>query len=284
MLPLRAARLLLVAHALLGCVPDTWVTVSPRDAGAESSVADDAAVGVEVGACPAGSRACDDLCVAAPTTLYRAEDDARDAIGEQHAVRDTALYAAGRIGRAFSFGGARAPRHVELPAAVGNFGTGDFSIALWFNTTNRTVNSSMLARRAACWGAPGFAGLDLRIAYNGRLFLEVWTTSGEFSVGSLSGYNDGEWHHVAIVREGGELHLAVDGAVVGSVGIAGSMTDPRRTPTYLGVGRCVEGAPGSNGSHDETAWFEGRIDEVGYFDRALTAQELDDASQGRCSP
>ncbi len=271
---------MLLAHLLVGCVPEDWVTVSPRDAGAEVAVGD--APRTDVNACAEG--ACDHGCIRGSTARYRGEDDARDDVGTQHAAYNAGRYAAGRFGRGFSFGGARATGYVEIPPAVGSFGAGDFTIALWFNTSNRTTNSTLIARRAACWGATGFAGHDLRVAYNGRLFLELWTTGGAFSVGSAPGYNDGQWHHVAMVREGAALHLAVDGNVVGTVAVQGSMTDPSRTPTYLGVGRCVVGAPGTNGSHDDTTWFEGRIDDVGYFDRAMSAQELDDASKGRCAP
>lgn len=294
-----AARTLLVAAAALGCSPDAWYTVSPRDAARdapdvllEAGTTDDAGTAADAASpacrrpdadapngCPTGQMRCDDACAQGPTSLYRAEDDACDAVGTLHATHNNADFVEGRFGRAFSFGGNSARQYVELPAALGDFGTGDFTVTLWFATT---VHGDLISKRSACWGGPAFTGLDLRMSRAGDLFLEVWTTTTQVALRSRAGLNDGAWHHVAIVRRGNALTLNIDGAAAPSSALSGAMTDPSGTPTYLGVGRCVWDSPGWNGMQDGTTWFDGAIDDVAYFPRALTERELVAAAQGRC--
>lgn len=233
--------------------------------------------GACVAGCPAGQTLCNGACAAGPTNRYLADGNANDSAGTQNATYANAGYAAGRYDQAFSFSGGQ---YVALPSSVGNFGAGDFTIAFWFNTT--TGGGNLLSKRVACWGGPAFTGEDVRMSGAGALFVELWTTTGYFALSSPAGLNNGQWHHVALVRQGGTVSLNIDGAAVSSSAISGAMTDPSNTPTYLGVGRCVWGAPGWNGTQDGTSWFNGRIDQVGFFSRALSASDLTATAQGVC--
>lgn len=282
------------------CVPDAWVTVSstqtPRDAAAEApdvaeapDAAEDSdagrcgASGDDSGACPEGQMRCDGACVTGPQAVYRGEGPGCATAGEGPVDDEAVDHAEGRWGRAYSFGGDLRPSWVALPPSVGAFGGGDFTLTLWFNTAFTGGVQSIISNRLACWTSTAFTGEDLRIAHNGRLYAEVWTTARLHAVGSATGFNDGRWHHVALVREGRALRLVVDAVVQETVPIGGSLNAPAVAPTYLGVGRCVMGAPGSNGTHDDTHWFDGLIDDVGFYARALSDAELAAALQGRCA-
>ncbi|MBK6529316.1 MAG: LamG domain-containing protein [Deltaproteobacteria bacterium] len=174
---------------------------------------------------------------------------------------------------------------MALPSSLGNFGASDFTIAFWLNSTSPAAVSNVLSKRAACSGGSPYQGLDLRMGgVAGNLYLEVWTSDAYrgFSTAGVR-VNDGQWHHVAIVRQGGALSINVDGRAAGTNTISGSLADPTATPVYLGVGRCVPGAPGSNGTQDGTAWLNGRLDEVGFYPRAMSASELSAQAQGLCT-
>jgi hypothetical protein len=71
------------------------------------------------------------------------------------------------------------------------------------------------------------------------------------------------WHHVALVRERGQVIVYLDGnrqpEIVGSAGV-----DAVKDGTFLFVG----------GRNDGVANFEGKIDEITLYDRALTADEF----------
>lgn len=292
----------------MGCLPDVWVTVSRPDAGdaltdapidvlstgdhpaAFDAGADTDPARDETGACAgdaqsacgcrSGYSRCGVSCADGPRNLYRGEGDGRDGAGSQHATQGNAGFADGRFGQAFAFGGALEQQYVTLPPGVLDLGDGDFTVSLWFASTR---HGNLLSKRASCWGGAASTGLDLRLTDAGGLILELWTTRGFLAHRSPLGLNDGAWHHVAILREGATLRLRVDGAVVGTGELIGAFRDPTATPVYLGVGRCVPGAPGSNGSQDGSTWLDGRVDEVAVVSRALSETELLAVVQGRCT-
>jgi len=278
----------------MGCVPDAWVAVPSQDAGIDATQVDapvlDAAA-QETGVCthdaasacgcPSGQMRCGDTCVEGPRHLYRGEGNARDGVGAQHATQGNAGFEDGRVGRAFAFGGMLAQQYVTLPPEVLDFGDGDFTVSFWFVTT---LDGNLLSKRAACWEGPASTGMDLRLTYAGNLLFELWSTTGLVTLyRTPPGLNDGVWHHLAILREGPQWRLHVDGDAVASGGITGALRDPTHTPVYLGVGRCVLGAPGSNGNQDGSTWLNGRVDELAVFPRALSATELLALVQGRCA-
>jgi len=215
--------------------------------------------------------------------LYRGEGDALDSVGSQHATRNNAGFASGHDGQAFTFRGGDAgpPQYVTLPPAVLDFGDGEFTVSLWFTST---VHGNLISKRAACWGGRLFTGLDLRLTSDGELLLDAWTIQTQtYTHRALWGLNDGGWHHVAIVRSGETLDLYVDGAAAATGPFVGVMRDPTNTPVYLGVGRCVPGAPGWNGNQDGSTWLDGSIDEVAVLHRAMSSAELIEVAQGRCA-
>lgn len=291
--PFRIGHLCL-ALAAVGCVRDGWVPASSQDAGADVAAADVAAAdapdavadrtdvpGGDAGnVCGprSGQPRCGATCADGPTNLYRAEGDTTDGVGSQHATQGNAGFAAGRFGQAFAFD-QRAMQYVTLPAGLFEFGEGDFTVSLWFSST---LHGNVLSKRAVCWGAALPSGLDLRLHANGLLHLEIWTSTAYYSHVSPTGFNDGRWHHVAIVREGGTLSFNIDGAVVASGEFIGAMHDPANTPVYLGVGPCVPGAPGG-GMDGLTTWLDGRLDEVAFLRRALSQAEILAVAQGRCA-
>ncbi len=236
------------------------------------------AAGVCGSTCNAGYTTCGGACVAGPSDLYRADGNTLDSAGPYSGTFSNATYAGGRFGQAFSLNGSG--QYVALPPALGNFGTGDFTISLWLSTTS---GGNVISKRASCWGGAYFNGFDMRMGAG--LGVELWTSMGYYAVGTPSGYralNDGAWHHVAVVRQGGTVGLYIDGALASTSAIAGAISDPSNTPVYFGVGRCVYGAPGWNGNADGTPWFNGRLDQLGFYHRALSTSELAATAAGTC--
>jgi hypothetical protein len=236
--------------------------------------------------CSSGQTVCGGACVSGPANVYRADGDTNDSAGGQHGTNVGATYAAGRFGQSFSFGGNASPGYVSLPSSVGNFGAGDGSLLFWLNSTSPAAVSEVIAKRAFCGGGgPAFTGIDVRMGgVAGNFYIEIWTTAGYYVLQTPGGLrmNDGVWHQVAIVREASVARLNIDGVVVSAIAIGGSFNDLSNTPTYLGVSRCVAGAPGGTGG-DGSAWFAGRLDQVSFFPRALSTSELAASAQGLCA-
>lgn len=296
----RARAFAVIALAAIGCVPDSWTlaTISdePRDAAdVVASDATDAADVVARDATDSGDLTdvnhgddadaprCDDACMSGCArglvALYRGDGDARDAIGAHHgAASPSVTYVDGRFGRAFDMGGS--PDFVTLPAAVGDF-AGDFTIALWFRSAS---GGELITRRPSCAAPHTFAGFDTGVTDTGIFASEVFPVGGYFVLRASVRSDLGAWHHGALVRRGAVFEQWLDGVRGDTQASLGGFVDPTASPLYLGVGRCVVGAPGSNGTADTRQWYRGALDDVAFYDRALSPAELMAWADGSCAP
>ena len=104
---------------------------------------------------------------------------------------------------------------VEVPDnAATNFGTGDFSVGFWFNSSDASVGSHRLV-------GDGSAASNGFIIYSDGANIHASVTgSGGFAVVSHAGLLDGNWHHVVLVREGNLFSFYADGALVDTDNVA----------------------------------------------------------------
>ena len=71
-----------------------------------------------------------------------------------------------------------------------------------------------------------------------------------------------DWHHVALVRDPAVLKVYLDGELEIEAELEWTIDQPGKLPVFIG-GRC-----------DKLFGFEGKLDEVAVFDRALGAAEV----------
>lgn len=121
------------------------------------------------------------------------------------------------------------------------FGTGDFTIEMWGNTT--TTEEKVLVDQ---YGAGNANSWQFAVR-GGRL---SWYTGGYFLTGSAA-VNNGAWHHVAAARSAGILRFFVDGVLDGSAALSANYA----SQAVLGIGAQVASR---NPSYD----FPGRIDDL----------------------
>jgi len=92
--------------------------------------------------------------------------------------------------------------------------------------------------------------------------------------------NDGQWHHVTATYDGTNIFLYVDGTLDVSAPATGSIV-PNSEPVCIGVN-----AQGTGGL--PMYFFNGLLDEVSLYNRALTASEIQAiyaaGSGGKCPP
>lgn len=223
-------------------------------------------------------------CVPPPsgmTAWWRADGNADDSAGGHHGtLLGGATFASGEVSQGFSFNGDGA--YVSVPGPVANFGTGDFTIDFWMQTT--TNDTREIINKRVCGDAPD--AFEVRTAADGAILVELLrnndnTGSFLYSTGS---YNDGQFHHITIVRSGDTLSIYGDGKPDNSI------TNPNVSATNidndlpLGIGGGGCGAPEPQG--DSTQTFEGILDEIEIFNRALSASEISKiyraGSNGKC--
>lgn len=187
--------------------------------------------------------------------------------------------AVGEVGKCRQFNGStqyvNVPTHVDL-----NPGTGSFTIDAWIRTTQTTGLMSIVEKAVYSTGTPPLfnpVGYQLYLSagqLNASLLAGTFNTENfTFAGPSLA---DGCWHHVAwtVIRGAANgSKLFVDGNMQAfNTSIGGSVS----TGAPLRIANSSQG----------TQFFNGLIDEVEFFKRALTPAEVDAiyraGSDGKC--
>lgn len=237
-------------------------------------------------------------CVEAPSGIaswYPANGNAFDIVGKNNGLWvNGASYASAEIGQGFLFDGVS--NYVQLPDNMFPFptnGVGDqaFSLELWFETTTDGVILGQ--QNSPAFGSPsGWVPL-LYVGTDGRFYGEMfWDGNRDQIIGGVP-VNDGRFHHVAMTYDGSVESLYLDGLLVGSM----PFVQNAYAQTYyyqLGTGY-TEGSPyffyftGPPWPGGIQGWFSfnGIIDDVAYYNRALAGVEVANifnaGSGGKCT-
>jgi sialidase-1 len=150
-------------------------------------------------------------------------------------------------------------------------GAGDFTWTAWFRYGASTAPQVLL------WmGGMGTTAPQMWLRgepANHRLIAMTTTAGGSRSISSKDAYADQAWHHVALERTGGLLLMYVDGAFVASGPDApGSVS--QTVSFQIQIGQRL----------DNTFRFDGTLDEVRIYNRALSAAELDQVRLRNADP
>ena len=99
---------------------------------------------------------------------------------------------------------------------IGNFGTSDFTIEFYINTTSQDNNGEwILTKRSVC-GHESYLNILISGGYVGGGLDGDGSGTNIIDVTSTVKVNDGNWHHVAFVRSGTTIQFYIDGASAGS--------------------------------------------------------------------
>ncbi len=164
----------------------------------------------------------------------------------------------GKVGGALSFDGV--DDYVQIEGWKGILGAASRTVCAWIKTT-ATGSANIVY-----WGDTG-ASNDWLLFAKGDMDGKLALTTNEGYVVGTSNVCDGEWHHVAAVLENdgtpdaAEVRLYVDG-----VEDAITLSQSAGVDTPVGSDVLI----GSNG----VQYFEGLIDEVRIYDRALSGAEV----------
>lgn len=227
-------------------------------------------------------------CFPAPDGLvswWPGDGDANDIEGNNNgALQGGAAFATGQAADGFDFDGV--DDYVSVPENDDDLdaGLGELTVTAWIYpfgggaASQRIVNKGVTTLETA--NRPGYrlglVGGELRFGVSDN-------SSGALIDAQPSGLfpSDGQFHHVAGVldRSTLEVRLYLDGGLIATRNFTslGSLS----TAVPLAIGALDRGGFGPN-----VSFFDGLIDEVAVFDRALTAAEItavvDAGTAGKC--
>jgi hypothetical protein len=140
-------------------------------------------------------------------------------------------------------------------------GTRPFSFEAWIFLAESTNDF----RHALYFGDGAGASRDAVGLYEHTgegLVFERWANGGKLSVATAAALFG--WYHVVATYDGLQLALFVDGRLVDTLPDARAHVSPLRAPVVLGAKGTTVGASG----------WRGRLDEVAFYDKALSSPRI----------
>ena len=189
--------------------------------------------------------------------LWSGDGNATDSISANNGtlVGDMS-FAAGKVGQAFSFNGRNG--YVSIPDSPSLHAfAGSITVMAWIRVNRTTTNPDWV------WiVTKGNSSWELQCTVYAKTVTFNATGTSNTSLTGNRDVNDGQWHHVAGVYDGTRMFLYVDGTLDVSQPSTGWIAQN----TY----------PVEFGQNAEAprALFNGLIDEVSLYRRALTASEI----------
>jgi hypothetical protein len=187
---------------------------------------------------------------------------AYDSVGDNDGTVHGAVWSTGQIDGALSFDGINDYVDVGDPRDGSlDFGTADFTLSVWFKTS-MSAPGLFVCKRAKGY----YAGYDFYIERDGRIFARIADGSSVPGASTTERFNDGLWHHAAAVYDrDGVIRIYVD-----SVSKATSRS-------IKWIGNVNNSEPFTIGDRNDPGhhyYFDGSIDDVRIYNRALSAEEI----------
>jgi len=216
----------------------------------------------------AGSAGICRSCTPPPSDMvswWGGNNNALDMVGTNDGtLTGDATFASGLVGQAFSLDGVGAYIDAGIDDAFNfNNGTGDFTIDAWINIAQFSTWDSTIITKATMNPFTGwsfYVYADGRLAFGGAGVWEFSSAAGAITTGS--------WFHVAVTKSGGTYKLLKNGVEVASASHGNLQT----SAASLTIGTDFHGLNQFGDNVDLR--FNGLIDEVEIFNRALSADEI----------
>jgi hypothetical protein len=172
----------------------------------------------------------------------------------------------GRPNSAYSFDGEDDYIEVGHDPSL-NVGTGDFTICCWlFMDQYPVIDVRIVGKFSRYRTGPIHAdnyGYTLVVWSTGIARVGVGEAGTGEGVGSLEPLDTGRWIFLTGVRSGGVLSLYVDGEIQGSVG--SSRNGDNEVTVEIGASKI---------DISDVRWFEGCLDDIRIYNRALSTDEI----------
>ncbi len=172
-----------------------------------------------------------------------------------------------------------------------NFTTGDWAVSAWVKSTNAgtgDANKGTILGNGGDTGGGIRYGLIVSESADGPVTVVIddnanppGSTFNKKLANGATAVNDGPWHHVVGLREGGEIRVYVDGVLdgTGTYDASYDLTGIDQHNAYIGAIT----------DHDDVApslykFFAGSLDDVAVWDQALPDWYIGGLADGSLTP
>jgi hypothetical protein len=177
------------------------------------------------------------------------------------ATNTSVIHTAGKLGGAMTFNGSTS--FIKLDTAT-DFGITDkMTASVWVKFNNSDTNKVILGTQGSS------NGFVIRQSVNtpGKLQWQVLNTiGGATNLQTSATYSDNQWHLVTGTYDGSNTVLYIDGIYITKGSLTGNVAYPSAYPFSIG---CY-----AAGRLESFSVFNGSIDDVMIFNRALTTDEI----------
>jgi hypothetical protein len=154
-----------------------------------------------------------------------------------------------------------------VTSASSVFGQQEFSVELWFSTTT-TSGGKLIGFGDSQTGTSTLASKHIYMLADGRLAFGMLTATGiKLTLTTLDRYNNGAYHHVTATSGDNGVALYVDGRLIIN-------RPPTRAREFNGYWRVGGDSLTGWQSRPPSDYFNGTVDEVAVYDRALTRDQV----------
>jgi hypothetical protein len=158
----------------------------------------------------------------------------------------------------FSFSGSN---YLTLPASVGAFGTGNFTINCWWKSSGTQSNYVAIMEQGFT-GSPSNGAWAFKITHNTSIINFTYYNGGIVDNLSSFNINDGAWHNYVAVRSGTNLTLYVDSVSQYSLTLPGSYSFGEGSSVFVGY------------NPRDGTYINGSLPILSVYNRALPAAEI----------
>ncbi|TAK95969.1 MAG: hypothetical protein EPO07_14950, partial [Verrucomicrobia bacterium] len=217
-------------------------------------------------------------CVAVPSgavSWWRAENNALDSIdGNNGTLLNGTAFASGMVGQAFNFNGTNQSVSISNSPSLNPT---NFTVETWLNPAH-IPQPGEIAMDVVSKDGETFDRQYLLTVDEHQVFrAHVWTPFGMSAVYGNVILSSNTWYHAAMTYDGSSLKLYVNGVLDASIATPSPMVVTTQ-PFRIGGGSPAGTPP---------YYFQGKIDEVSFYNRALTSNEIaaiyGASSAGKCA-
>jgi hypothetical protein len=210
---------------------------------------------------------------------WRAENNANDSVGSNNGTLHGVTYAPGRVGQAFSFDGS-VEQYVSVPHSSSLNILGNHSIAFWVKL-NALPAAGKGFHVVSKW-TNGYEYKRVSIDSDGKISYFLYgTTTTLFGstpspgITSAAALQSGVWSHVVATYDGASMKIYING-------VQDANTAEVHNDVGDGVGALYLGYDPATASYmpGGEAYFNGQLDEVGWYDRTLSQAEVTSLNDG----